>query len=138
MGLVGKSSQIGTLAVSPYTVADYLNTSDVTPASPMTSVSATVKAELFPPHIRALGVGLPYAISLSIFGGTAEYVALWFRASGSDWGYAAYVTAIVSVTLFVFFLIPETRPGGWSVRTHDAASPALLPTAASADAGTAA
>jgi len=103
-----------------------------------TSVSATVKAELFPPHIRALGVGLPYAISLSIFGGTAEYVALWFRAAGSDWGYAAYVTAIVSVTLFVFFLIPETRPGGRSVRTHDAASPALLPTAASADAGTAA
>jgi MHS family alpha-ketoglutarate permease-like MFS transporter len=40
-----------------------------------TSINAVVKAELFPAHIRALGVALPYALANTIFGGTAEYVA---------------------------------------------------------------
>ena len=35
------------------------------------SISAVVKAELFPVEIRALGVGLPYAIAVSLFGGSA-------------------------------------------------------------------
>lgn len=47
-----------------------------------TSINAVVKAELFPTEIRALGVGLPYALTVSIFGGTAEYVALWFKSVG--------------------------------------------------------
>jgi MFS transporter, MHS family, alpha-ketoglutarate permease len=83
-----------------------------------TSVSATVKAELFPAHIRALGVGLPYAVSLSIFGGSAEYLALWFRAHGMEVGYAIYVTVIVSATLAVFFLITETAPRVVANRAH--------------------
>jgi MHS family alpha-ketoglutarate permease-like MFS transporter len=44
-----------------------------------TAINAVVKAELFPAHIRALGVALPYALANAIFGGTAEYVALWFK-----------------------------------------------------------
>ena len=44
-----------------------------------TSINAVVKAELFPAHIRALGVALPYAIANTLFGGTAEYVALWLK-----------------------------------------------------------
>lgn len=48
-----------------------------------TSVGAIVKAELFPAHIRAVGVALPYAIANALFGGTAEYVALWFKSIGS-------------------------------------------------------
>ena len=44
-----------------------------------TSINAVVKAELFPAHIRALGVALPYALANTMFGGTAEYVALWFK-----------------------------------------------------------
>ncbi len=36
-----------------------------------TSINAVVKAELFPAHIRALGVALPYALANTIFGGTA-------------------------------------------------------------------
>ena len=47
-----------------------------------TSINAVVKAELFPAHIRALGVALPYALANTIFGGTAEYVALWFKDAG--------------------------------------------------------
>ena len=48
------------------------------------ATSAVVKAELFPPHVRALGVGLPYAVSQAIFGGTAESVALSFKAAGIE------------------------------------------------------
>jgi len=48
------------------------------------SVSAVVKSELFPAAIRGLGVALPYAIGNTIFGGTAEYVALWFKKQSTD------------------------------------------------------
>lgn len=59
-----------------------------------TSINAVVKAELFPTEIRALGVGLPYALTVSIFGGTAEYIALWFKSIGMETGYYWYVTAL--------------------------------------------
>ncbi|WP_316850076.1 MFS transporter [Pedobacter agri] len=49
-----------------------------------TSINAVVKAELFPAEIRALGVGLPYALTVAIFGGTAEYFALWFKNIGHE------------------------------------------------------
>ncbi len=46
-----------------------------------TAINAVVKAELFPAHIRALGVALPYVIANTIFGGTAELVALHLNQS---------------------------------------------------------
>ena len=49
-----------------------------------TALGAIVKAELFPTEIRSIGVGLPSAIAISIFGGTAEYVALWFKQAGHE------------------------------------------------------
>ncbi|MBO0758213.1 MAG: MFS transporter, partial [Bradyrhizobiaceae bacterium] len=53
-----------------------------------TSINAVVKAELFPTSIRATGVGLPYAITVSIFGGTADSIALWFKSIGKEsWFY---------------------------------------------------
>ena len=39
-----------------------------------TSINAIVKAELFPAQVRALGVGLPYALTTALFGGTAEHI----------------------------------------------------------------
>ncbi|MFK5108822.1 alpha-ketoglutarate transporter, partial [Klebsiella pneumoniae] len=47
-----------------------------------TSINAVVKAELFPTTVRALGVGLPYAITVSVFGGTAPAIALYFKPIG--------------------------------------------------------
>ena len=67
-----------------------------------TSINAVVKAELFPTEIRALGVGLPYALTVSIFGGTAEYIALWFKSIGMETGYYWYVTACIAVSLLVY------------------------------------
>lgn len=74
-----------------------------------TAINAVVKAELFPVQIRALGVGLPYALTVSLFGGTAEYVALWFKNMGHEQGYFGYVTACIAVSLLVYLFMPETR-----------------------------
>lgn len=60
-----------------------------------TSINAVVKAELFPSEIRALGVGLPYAITVAVFGGTAEYIALWFKKIGSEEYFYWYITGCI-------------------------------------------
>ena len=74
-----------------------------------TAINAVVKAELFPVEIRALGVGLPYALTVAIFGGTAEYVALWFKNIGHESGFYWYVTACIACSLLVYIRMPDTR-----------------------------
>ena len=74
-----------------------------------TSINAVVKAELFPTEIRALGVGLPYALTVSIFGGTAEYIALWFKSIGMETGYYWYVTGCIAVSLLVYVFMKDTQ-----------------------------
>ena len=74
-----------------------------------TSINAVVKAELFPAHIRALGVALPYAIANTLFGGTAEYVALWLKQHGMEPAFYWYVTAMVGVSLIVYLRMRDTR-----------------------------
>lgn len=73
------------------------------------SISAVVKAELFPVEVRALGVGLPYAIAVSIFGGGAEYIALWFKSIGLESGFYWYVTACVLCSLLVYVFMREPQ-----------------------------
>ncbi|GAB3636088.1 MFS transporter [Hymenobacter arcticus] len=80
--------------------------------SAYTSISAVVKAELFPTHIRALGVGLPYALTVAIFGGTAEYLALFAKEQGvAEWFYW-YVTGCALVSLLVYWRMGESRASG--------------------------
>ena len=74
-----------------------------------TSINAVVKAELFPTNIRALGVGLPYAVAVSLFGGTAEYLALWAKSLGHEPWFYWYVTACIAASLVVYVTMPETR-----------------------------
>ncbi|MCA3739508.1 MFS transporter [Phenylobacterium sp.] len=74
-----------------------------------TSVSAIVKAEMFPTEIRALGVALPYAIANALFGGTAEFIALSFKQAGFEPGFYIYVTAVIGVSLVTYLLMPDTR-----------------------------
>lgn len=73
------------------------------------SISAVVKAELFPVEIRALGVGLPYAITVSVFGGSAEYIALWFKNIGHESLFYWYVTACVFCSLLVYIFMREPQ-----------------------------
>ena len=74
-----------------------------------TAISGLVKAELFPANVRALGVGLPYAVSVSLFGGTAEYVALAFKSAGHEAGFFWYVAATLGVSLVVALVLPDTK-----------------------------
>ncbi len=74
-----------------------------------TSINAVVKAELFPAAIRATGVGVPYAIAVSVFGGSAEYIALWFKQQGMEGGFYWYATAVIACTLLVNLLMRDTR-----------------------------
>jgi MHS family alpha-ketoglutarate permease-like MFS transporter len=78
-------------------------------ASFYSSISAVVKAELFPVEIRALGVGLPHAIAASLFGGTAEYLALWFKSIGNEPYFYWYVTGCAFISLLVCLRMKETK-----------------------------
>ncbi|MEV5538154.1 MFS transporter [Saccharopolyspora shandongensis] len=73
-----------------------------------TSINAIVKAELFPTNIRALGVGLPYALTVAIFGGTSEYVALWLKTAGMEQVFFWYVSGCVLISLVVYLRMRET------------------------------
>jgi MHS family alpha-ketoglutarate permease-like MFS transporter len=74
-----------------------------------TSINAVVKAELFPAEVRALGVGFPYAIAVSIFGGSAEWLALEFKDAGHPQGFYWYVTACIAVSLFIYIFMKDTH-----------------------------
>jgi MHS family alpha-ketoglutarate permease-like MFS transporter len=77
--------------------------------SAYTSISAVVKAELFPTYVRALGVALPYALANAAFGGTAEFVALWFKSSHLESGFFVYVGAVCAVACLVAVLMRDTQ-----------------------------
>jgi MFS transporter, MHS family, alpha-ketoglutarate permease len=74
-----------------------------------TSINAIVKAELFPTRIRATGVGLPYALTVSIFGGTAQAVALWFKSIGHETWFYWYLTGCILISLVVYTSMRDTK-----------------------------
>ena len=90
-------------------VAFLLLTMALLVVSGYTAINAVVKAELFPTSIRALGVGFPYAVAVSLFGGTAEYLALWFKNMGHETWFYWYVTTCIVASLIVYVTMPETR-----------------------------
>ena len=74
-----------------------------------TSINAVVKAELFPAHIRALGVALPYALANTMFGGTAEFVALYFKQLGIEHAFYIYVSVMIAISLIIYIRMPDTK-----------------------------
>ncbi len=74
-----------------------------------TSINAVVKAELFPAAVRALGVGLPYAMAVSIFGGTAPMLALWFKSHGMAAAFYWYVSALIFGSALVYGFMGDTK-----------------------------
>jgi len=110
---------LGTIATVPVLTA-LSNTNSETTAlilimagllivSGYTSINAVVKAELFPGQVRALGVGLPYALTTALFGGTAEYIALWFKKTGHENYFYWYVTACIFISLIVYVSMKDTK-----------------------------
>jgi MHS family alpha-ketoglutarate permease-like MFS transporter len=77
--------------------------------SAYTSISAVVKAELFPASIRSLGVALPYALANALFGGTAEYIAFWFKEAGIERGFYVYASVLSGIGFVVALTMRDTR-----------------------------
>lgn len=74
-----------------------------------TSVSGLFKAEMFPVHIRALGVSLAHSVAVAIFGGTAEFFALWAKQQGHEPLYYWYVAAICGLSFLTALRMREPR-----------------------------
>jgi MHS family alpha-ketoglutarate permease-like MFS transporter len=74
-----------------------------------TSIGAVVKAELFPAAVRTLGVALPYALANAMFGGTAEYLALWFKSIGHESGFYIYASFLAAISFLIALTMRETR-----------------------------
>jgi len=96
-------------SVGSAVVAWAMVTAALVALSGYTAISGLVKAEMFPAHIRTLGVAFPYAVANTIFGGTAEYLALWLKGAGMERAFYWYVTAMIAVSLAVYFRLPDTR-----------------------------
>jgi MHS family alpha-ketoglutarate permease-like MFS transporter len=77
--------------------------------STYTSISGLYKAELFPTEIRALGVGLPYALGVAFVGGTAEAVALKLKEMGYETTFYWYVTFFMVIVLFTAIMMKDTK-----------------------------
>ena len=95
-------------ATDPWT-AFFLIMGALVIVSGYTAINAVVKAELFPTGVRAMGVGFPYAITVALFGGTAEYVALYLKEIGYEHVFFWYVTGCIFVSLLVYGGMRDTR-----------------------------
>jgi MHS family alpha-ketoglutarate permease-like MFS transporter len=77
-----------------------------------TSISGLIKAEMFPIEVRALGVALSYAVANAMFGGSAEYVALWFKQAGMEQNFYWYVSGMCALAFVVAFRMPDPGKSG--------------------------
>ena len=94
-------------AVSSPWVAGLLISVALAIVSFYTSISGIVKAELFPTEVRALGVGLAYALANALFGGSAEYVALGLKTLGHESAFYWYVTAMMGIAFLTSLRLPR-------------------------------
>jgi MHS family alpha-ketoglutarate permease-like MFS transporter len=99
--------------VKDTTIAFLLITAALAAVSFYTSISGLVKAELFPAEVRALSVGLSYAIANAIFGGSAEAVALYFKSVGHETWFFWYVTVMVAISFVFALTMPDSRKKGY-------------------------
>jgi MHS family alpha-ketoglutarate permease-like MFS transporter len=74
-----------------------------------TSVSAIIKAELFPAHVRALGVAVPYSVGQALFGGNAEAVALAFKRGGAEGTFFVLMSGLLAIGCLVAILLGDTK-----------------------------
>jgi MHS family alpha-ketoglutarate permease-like MFS transporter len=100
---------LGTLTTVPILITLSHTKDALSIVSGYTSINAVVKAELFPANVRALGVGFPYAIAVSLFGGTAEYIALWFKNDNHQEWFYWYVTICIALSLILYITMNDTR-----------------------------
>jgi MHS family alpha-ketoglutarate permease-like MFS transporter len=112
-GVLGSICTVPLLTALSHTTSQYtaffLLLSGLFIVSGYTSINAIVKAELFPAEVRALGVGLPYALTVAIFGGTAEYVALYLKDIGYESYFYWYISGCIFLSLLVYVGMKDTK-----------------------------
>lgn len=112
-GVLGSICTVPLLTALSHTTSLYtaffLLLSGLCIVSGYTSINAIVKAELFPAEVRALGVGLPYALTVAIFGGTAEYVALYLKDIGHESYFYWYISGCIFLSLLVYVGMKDTK-----------------------------
>jgi MFS transporter, MHS family, alpha-ketoglutarate permease len=110
LGVLGTVPLFGALErITDPWAAWALVTAALVALSGYTAINAVVKAELFPAHIRTLGVALPYALANTAFAGTAEYVAFWLKDAGVQAAFYWYVTGMIGLSLLTYLRMSETR-----------------------------
>ncbi|MCE3291191.1 MAG: Major facilitator superfamily 1 [Arthrobacter sp.] len=73
------------------------------------AISPAVFAELFPTRIRTVGVAVPYAVAVSIFGGAAPYLQSWANAAFGPAAFTIYVVVLLAISTLVAWKLPETN-----------------------------
>lgn len=74
-----------------------------------TSINALVKSELFPARVRALGVGVGYALANSMFGGTAPLIYQALKARDQVPLFIGYVTVCIAISLVVYLFFLKNK-----------------------------
>ena len=77
-----------------------------------TALSAIIKAELYPPEVRTLGVAVPYALAMAVFGGNAEAAALYFKELGHESAFFWVVAAVMAAAFVVALGMRDTEKVG--------------------------
>ncbi|MBB3664620.1 MHS family alpha-ketoglutarate permease-like MFS transporter [Prauserella sediminis] len=98
------------------------------------SIAPAIYAEMFPTRIRAVGLGLPYAIAVAAFGGTAPYLQTLFADLGNPSLFLFYAMGLMVITILVLFTLPETR--GIDLSSDDVGAHGRRKSAVGAHAGT--
>lgn len=73
---------------------------------------AAIYAELFPTSVRTTGTGLPYAVAVAVFGGTAPYFTTWLTSIGHRDKIWIYVVAATVVGMVTIMTMPEGAKKG--------------------------
>jgi MFS transporter, MHS family, citrate/tricarballylate:H+ symporter len=67
--------------------------------------------EALPQRVRAAGIALMYALAISVFGGSTQFLVAWLiRATGNPLAPAWYMFGGIVIGLIVLFQLPETAP----------------------------
>lgn len=99
--LLVSSPSIGTLLLASVTL------SSLTAIGGAPSLVAI--PELFPAHVRALGLSVAYAFGVALFGGSAQLVITWLlRATENPAAPAFYVVPTSLITVLAILLMRET------------------------------
>ena len=99
------------LARQPSASTLYLVTIVLTVLTAVSSAaSLIVIPELLPRSIRATGLSIAYAVGVSLFGGSTQFIITWLlKVTGDPTSPAWYVTITSVVTLAAMWVMPESR-----------------------------